>query len=254
MAYSGDMVKKYDLSPLSIFRGFELLFIPLFVYGISIFPSAYLIGSYTQYYYRNYLFTHGWGWYLFFLSFLLIIAYLLLHIFLILFTGSAVRILRLGYKEGYHTPSIREKETYKYALYYALYRPTLQIINIFYIPPLFNLYMKLLGAKLGKNVMFGGRNLIADPCMLEVGDDVLIGGGAEILGHITEDKNFIKKTVIGDHCLVGGETLVFPGVVMEEGSVLAVRAFLPKNKTLKAWTIYGGVPAKEIGKVKIEDE
>ena len=81
------------------------------------------------------------------------------------------------------------------------------MINIFVLPPIKSFYLSLIGAKIGKNVFLAGEEWISDPCMIEIGDNTLIGGKSMILGHIGEEKLVIKKTKIGRNCLIGGEAL-----------------------------------------------
>jgi len=116
--------------------------------------------------------------------------------------------------------------------------------------PIFAMYLRMVGAKIGKNVFFGGRNTISDPCVVEIGDNTLIGGGATIMSHLGEDKLVISKVVIEDHCLVGAEALIMPGVHLKHHCVVGGKSLVTKNKTLDANTMYGGVPVKEIKKNK----
>lgn len=115
---------------------------------------------------------------------------------------------------------------------------------------MYSAYLSIIGAKISKNVFFGGRGLIADPCVTEIGMNTLVGGGATILSHIGEDKLIVKKVKIGKNCLIGTESLVMPGVVMEDNSILGAKSLATKNQVLKKGKIYGGVPAREIGIAK----
>lgn len=64
----------------------------------------------------------------------------------------------------------------------------------------------------------------------------------------TIDKKFtnvkIKKVIIKKHSIIGANSVILPGVIIEEG--VAVGALTLVNKSLKAWTIYSGVPAKKV--------
>lgn len=58
-------------------------------------------------------------------------------------------------------------------------------------------------------------------------------------------KNETKKPVtIGRHCIVGTQSIIFPGVVLAEGT--AVGAMTMVTKSTEAWAVYSGVPAKKI--------
>ncbi len=50
--------------------------------------------------------------------------------------------------------------------------------------------------------------------------------------------------VIGRHCIVGTNSLIFPGVVLGEGS--AVGAMSMVLKSTEPWSVYFGAPAKKL--------
>ncbi len=65
--------------------------------------------------------------------------------------------------------------------------------------------------------------------------------------HIPEKykpKRQAKAISIGRHCIVGANSLIFPGASLQEGS--AVGAMSLVNKPTEPWAIYAGVPAKKI--------
>jgi galactoside O-acetyltransferase len=51
---------------------------------------------------------------------------------------------------------------------------------------------------------------------------------------------------IGRHCIVGAASVVLPSVQFNRGA--AVGALSLVKGTLKAWTLYAGVPARELGR------
>ncbi|MFN1439178.1 acyltransferase [Escherichia coli] len=54
----------------------------------------------------------------------------------------------------------------------------------------------------------------------------------------------IKQVIIGKHVIVGTNSLVFPGVTIEEGC--SIGAMTMVTKSTKAWGCYFGIPAKRI--------
>lgn len=52
------------------------------------------------------------------------------------------------------------------------------------------------------------------------------------------------KVHIGKHCIVGTNSLVFPGVTLAEGCSLGALSMLTKSTV--AWGVYFGIPAKKI--------
>lgn len=53
-----------------------------------------------------------------------------------------------------------------------------------------------------------------------------------------------KAIVIGRHCIVGTNSLIFPGVTLAEGC--SVGAMSMVTKSTEPWHIYSGVPAKKL--------
>jgi acetyltransferase-like isoleucine patch superfamily enzyme len=54
-----------------------------------------------------------------------------------------------------------------------------------------------------------------------------------------------KAVLIGRHCIVGANSLIFPGVTL--GTGCAVGAMSMVTKSTEPWGIYAGVPARRIG-------
>jgi len=241
MKYTGEG-RKVGTSALAVIRAILVVLAPITVFSLSALPSISIVFAYFYFLYGEiHLFL-----FVFFLPFILVISFLLLIVSTALFTGITVRIFRLSYQEGAYHKSLKDKQTFHFALYWILYRPTEKLLSTIFIPPLYATYLRLLGAKIGKHVFFGGRNTIGDPCVTEIGDRTLIGGGVTIMGHLGEEKLIIKKVKIGTHCLVGAETLLMPGVTLEDNVVLGGKSLVTKNKVLKKGNMYGGVPAKKI--------
>jgi len=112
--------------------------------------------------------------------------------------------------------------------------------------PLLNAFFRMMGARIGKNVLINTSNIF-DFDLIEIGDDTFIGGDAVIIGHVGERGLLrIRPVRIGPRCTVGQSSVVFPGATMEEGSVLGALSLLPKGKILPAGTVWGGNPLREI--------
>jgi non-ribosomal peptide synthetase-like protein len=112
--------------------------------------------------------------------------------------------------------------------------------------PILNAFYRLMGARIGKNVLINTSNLF-DFDLIEIGDNAFIGGDAVIIGHVGERGVLrIRPVRIGARCTVGQSSVVFPGATMEEGSILGALSLLPKGKTLPKGTVWGGNPLHEI--------
>jgi len=112
--------------------------------------------------------------------------------------------------------------------------------------PILNAFYRLMGARIGKNVLINTSNIF-DFDLISIGDNAFIGGDAVIIGHVGERGVLrIRPVRIGARCTVGQSSVVFPGATMEEGSILGALSLLPKGKTLPAGTVWGGNPLHEI--------
>lgn len=114
--------------------------------------------------------------------------------------------------------------------------------------PMLNLFYRAMGARIGKNVLINTAN-IYDFDVLTFGDHSFIGGDAVVIGHVGERGVLkIRPVRIGAKCTVGQSSVVFPGAVMGDGSVLGALSLLPKGKELPPNTVWGGNPLREIRK------
>ena len=115
----------------------------------------------------------------------------------------------------------------------------------------------------GKNIKIGKRVFINAGCQfqdqggIEIGDDVLIGPQT-IIATLNHDPNpekrggMIPKPVkIGSKVWIGANVTILPGVTIGDGAIIAAGAVV--NRDVKANTIAGGVPAKYIKDVDMEE-
>lgn len=238
MKYTGEE-KKIDFSPVSIARIILLFLIPIVAYAIGLFLPLLVI------YLSIKFLTLSNPLHLLAFSLILMIDYLILLFSMIFSSAFFINVFDLKYKEGDYRKTIKDKMSFRYTTYFALYYPVYKLLNIFVIPPIKSFYLNLIGAKIGKNVFLAGEEWL-DPCLIEIGDNTMIGGRAMILGHIGEEDLVLRRTKIGKNCLIGGETFIMPGVVIEDNVVLGAKSFVPKNSILKKGKTYVGIPAKEI--------
>ena len=140
--------------------------------------------------------------------------------------------------------------------------------------PIKCLYLKSLGAKVGKSVTFY-PGIKINPCKnivigdnvdlawgvlittsggVEIGERTLIGYNTMILSanHVippNKEKIFfsghsVKRVVIGKDVWIGAGCIILPGVRIGEGAVVAAGSVVTKD--ISSFTIVGGVPAKAI--------
>jgi acetyltransferase-like isoleucine patch superfamily enzyme len=124
---------------------------------------------------------------------------------------------------------------------------------------------------IGRNTFIGG-SLIASASRIEVGDDVLISWGCNIVDHnshaigwaqrkqdvrdwyhgIKDWTHVVVKPVrICDRAWIGLNVIVLKGVEIGEGAVVAAGSVV--TKSIPPWSIAAGNPAKVIREIPIED-
>ena len=111
--------------------------------------------------------------------------------------------------------------------------------------------------KLGRNVFINAGCQFQDQGGITIGDGTLVGPKTVIatLNHQQNPKkraNLIPKPVkIGSNVWIGANVTILPGVTIGDGAIIAAGAVV--NRDVKANTIAGGVPAKYIKDVDMED-
>lgn len=114
-------------------------------------------------------------------------------------------------------------------------------------------FLRAMGAKIGRNVIVNS-NTIYDHDMLDIGDNTVIGGDAAIIGHVGERGNLVrKKIVIGRDCTIGQYTTIFPGAVLGDNCHVGAMSLVPKDMRLDSNAVYGGVPARKIKDLRIQE-
>ncbi len=102
----------------------------------------------------------------------------------------------------------------------------------FITPTPFNiLFFKMMGMKIGKGTVINTSN-ISDPCLIELGDYVTIGGSATLLAHYGM-KGFliIDRLVIKNKATIGLRASLFGDVVIGEGATVAPHeVVMPKTR------------------------
>jgi len=153
-----------------------------------------------------------------------------------------------------------------YFLYWVGYLPFHSLRNFFY---------RLAGIKIGKGSAIHMRARFFQPRNIEIGQDTIIGDGCFLDGraplkigshvaiasqvliynsehdiHSSDFQPIEEPVEIGDYCFIGARAIILPGVKIGLGAVIASGAVVTKDVSSK--TIVAGVPAKEIGKRRIE--
>ena len=155
------------------------------VIGLSLTPSALFLYKMTEYIPLNnflnvFLFALciGCAIYMFFIVSLVVF-------------GIVERILTIGFKPGKYLPA---SFTFgRWLIYSGLHVILLNMILPYVSGTIWNkLYYRIIGAKIGKNVFINSPKL-SDAYLLEIGNNVVIGGDASINCHIFEGNQLILR-------------------------------------------------------------
>lgn len=175
------------------------------------------------------------------------------------------------------------KKTVKF-IYYSLVQVLYHnfIDHFFYFSHVRKLFLKLLGAKIGKNTILmdahffnwhhkgpsglsiGKECFIGDQTLIDlydwvtIEDQVTIAQRVTILTHMNVGykdhplqrafPKISKPVVLKRGCVVGASATILPGVTIGEKSFVAAGSVVTKN--VPADTLVAGVPAKVIRKIK----
>ena len=106
------------------------------------------------------------------------------------------------------------------------------------IPGVFSGWLRLWGAKVGRNVYWTPGLEIADRGLLEIGDRVVIGHRVGIYSHIIKPRKqdlmlYVEKVKIGNDVFVGAGCQFAPGVVIKDGVYIPVATNLYLNQKVE---------------------
>ena len=203
--------------------------------GVSLMPSAYIIHTYVTLAGLDNV-SHVLGF--------AIILGLSLYVFWItsLFVfGIAERLLTLGLKPGqYHKYS---SVAARWLVYSGLHVLLINMSLHYMIgTPFAEFYFRLIGVKMGKNVFINSIKIF-DPYLLELGDNVVVGGFAQITCHIFEgDRLILGKVSVGSNTLICAESFIMPGVAIGNRCSIGVCSYVRKNSKIPDNTITMAMP------------
>jgi acetyltransferase-like isoleucine patch superfamily enzyme len=116
--------------------------------------------------------------------------------------------------------------------------------SLFRGSPLWSVYLRLDGARVGRRVYVNSVHL-ADHHLLELGDDVVIGAEVHLSGH-TVERGVVKtaRVRVGAGATIGLGSVIDIGADVGAGCVVGALTFVPKFATLAPGGVYAGIPAR----------
>jgi len=112
---------------------------------------------------------------------------------------------------------------------------------------------RLFGVHIGKNVV--AYEGYIDPEFVEIGDFTMTSINICIFSHlIYHDKLIIKRVKIGNECIVGPQTIITPGTIMQDRAVLGANSYTNIGQELKSDLIHVGTPVSASFKIQSLEE
>ncbi len=118
-------------------------------------------------------------------------------------------------------------------------------------------YARRLGVQIGEGCRvlgMSGATFGSEPYLITIGNHVTVTGGVRFITHdggvwIFRDRHpdidRIAPIRVGNNVFIGVESIILPGVVVEDNSIIAAGSVVTKR--VATGTIVGGVPARVIG-------
>jgi len=191
------------------------------VFAIASIPSIFLVYRGTQLLDGSFLM----------LFFFAVICFLGFYVFLVsssIFVGFVERLLTMGFKPGAYPPG--SPVFFRWLIYSGLH---LWLVNLV-LPFLrgnnwIKIYLRVAGAKVGKESFINTKDIF-DAYLLEIGDEVLIGGEAFLNCHLFEHGHLnLDKITIGDGSTIGANAYLTPGTRVGKNSAVGMYTYLRRN-------------------------
>jgi hypothetical protein len=123
--------------------------------------------------------------------------------------------------------------------------PAFLVYHMANLPPLCWLFSYLYGPRTRSCCVTDA--LFLDPWLTQIGRNVTIGYGAIICAHTQgRDEIVIKRTVIDDDVLIGGNAAIYGGCHIHRGAVILGGAIVRPDTVVGENEVWGGVPARKL--------
>jgi len=110
--------------------------------------------------------------------------------------------------------------------------------------PLYNLYLRLMGAKIGRNAHLG-CDAFASYDLLSIGEDSSVNVDSNLPGYTVENGWLkIGRVTVGRRCFVGARAVMGLDTVMEDDSALEDLSLLPRGGVIPRGQTWLGSPAR----------
>lgn len=195
------------------------------VFAVAAIPSVFLIHQGMQLLDNSFLMLFVFT----------VICFLSFYVFLVvssIVVGFVERLLTLGFKPGSYPPG--SPVFFRWLIYSGLH---LWLINLV-LPFLrgnnwIKIYLRVAGAKIGKETFINTKE-IYDAYLLEIGDEVLIGGEVFLNCHLFEHGHLnLDKITIGDNSTIGAKAYLTPGNRVGKNGAVGMYTYLRRNTEVR---------------------
>ena len=105
---------------------------------------------------------------------------------------------------------------------------------------------KIIGGRQAKVSLDEFSTLSPNVVIAAGSDDYISGIGTPMVPVIFKGNYIVGDVIIGRHCIVGSNSTILPNVMLADGSTVGANSLVKEN--LSPWTLYAGVPVKELKK------
>lgn len=111
---------------------------------------------------------------------------------------------------------------------------------------------KLLGVKMGKNVLISTKKWSTEPWLISIGDNVQVTkdvyfhthGGGHVARHLYPDFDCFGRIIVEDDAYIGSGSHIMPGVTIGKGCLVAAGSVV--TKSTPPYSVIAGNPAHYI--------
>jgi acetyltransferase-like isoleucine patch superfamily enzyme len=220
----------------------SVLVVESFVFALSVLPAALLWLIFFERQYPNRLVA------IVVLSMVFVPTYILFAFSLMVLSAASTRAT------GWRTPRNAEMAIADLEwplMDWARYMISVHLVRlfagaVFRATPLWTLYLRLNGARLGKGVYVNSM-AVNDHNLLEFDDYVVIGDDVHLSGH-TVERGLVKTAGVrlGRNVTIGLGSVVGIGVEAGAGCQVGALSLVPKYSKLEAGTTYVGTPVRRL--------
>lgn len=217
---------------------------------LSALPVIYLLARYINNSYE----TNQVYFYLAF-PFQILFYYLIFFISSLIWGWVFLKIVNLFHRpyEGVFKRDIKDKNYRYWVIRANIKRIPLWVAHNCPFPWLDILAFKAFGCKVPMSTAL--FDAWVDTEFLEIGKNTTIGQGCVIItSMMTSEHLIIKRVRIGNRCLVGSQTVVMPGTIINDDCIVGAMSITNMDQNLESGWLYFGRPAEKSRKLEKRDK